>query len=64
MESYRRRLETVSVSLAKPQIAGKFNVCRRVATSKAYSAVSDLTCTIHQVQQDKQVQLAPFYSYK
>jgi hypothetical protein len=52
------------VPLAKPQISGKFNVCKRVATSRAYSVVGDLTCTIHQVQQDKQVQLALFYSYK
>jgi hypothetical protein len=51
MESYRTRLDPVSASLSKPQISGKFNVCRRAATMTAYSVVSDLTCTIYQVQQ-------------
>jgi hypothetical protein len=39
MESYRTRLEPVLASLSKPQISGKFNVCRRAATLTAYSVV-------------------------
>jgi hypothetical protein len=36
----------------------------QLRTLTTYNVVSDLICTIHQVQQDKQVQLTPFYSYK